>query len=305
MTGTLDGNQYARIKKSLFCQPEEEDDNDLYLNYHPSSIIGYGGFDIDFTIPNWMPMTFRPSPKMSLNQICASTAAYIFMHDAEQQRGDEVLVKTTSGVFGDRAALKSLMSRCPIDSRIINLVVARCNWLISMAKCKSVWYFPTEFAIFIPVNDEGQHWYCVVVDFHDRKVFWLDSLRSNERFHARRHAVLKLVIFLEGIFLHESFKELIPHIRDDLITKFPIIEPEGLPQQRHGSNDCGDWVAKWMIECAFNSHYDSETVVTATRMKLVIFLCQSCNNLLVNELVSKAAHYWDVQKKMRKALIKV
>jgi hypothetical protein len=29
-------------------------------------------------------------------------------------------------------------------------------------------------------------------------------------------------------------------------------------------NDCGDWVAKWMIECAFNSHYDSETVSEIT-----------------------------------------
>jgi hypothetical protein len=51
-TGTLDGNQYARIKRSLFCQPEEEDDNDFYLNYRPSSIIVYEGFDIDFIIPD-------------------------------------------------------------------------------------------------------------------------------------------------------------------------------------------------------------------------------------------------------------
>ncbi|WJX77448.1 hypothetical protein P8452_60757 [Trifolium repens] len=86
---------------------------------------------------------------MSLHQICASTVAYIFMHDAEQQRSNEVLVKTTSGVFCDKAALKSLIPRCPIDSQIINLVVARCNWVISMAKCKSVWYFPTEFAHYV------------------------------------------------------------------------------------------------------------------------------------------------------------
>jgi hypothetical protein len=31
-----------------------------------------------------MPITFRPTPKMNVNDICAYTAAYIFMHDDEQ-----------------------------------------------------------------------------------------------------------------------------------------------------------------------------------------------------------------------------
>jgi hypothetical protein len=38
-------------------------------------------------------MAFRPSPRMSLHQICASTVAYIFMHDAEQQRRYAFLIR--------------------------------------------------------------------------------------------------------------------------------------------------------------------------------------------------------------------
>jgi hypothetical protein len=49
-TGTSAENEYKRIKKNLFCHPEEHDDNDFYLNYHPSSIMGYEGFDFDFII---------------------------------------------------------------------------------------------------------------------------------------------------------------------------------------------------------------------------------------------------------------
>jgi hypothetical protein len=49
-TGKSAENEYKRIKKNIFCHPEEHDDNDFYLNYHPSSIMGYEGFDFDFII---------------------------------------------------------------------------------------------------------------------------------------------------------------------------------------------------------------------------------------------------------------
>ncbi|MCH85370.1 Ulp1 protease family carboxy-terminal domain protein, partial [Trifolium medium] len=149
---------------------------------------------------------------------------------------------------------------------IVNLVVARTNWLIdSLGKRKSVWYFPTEFAqyalsghhnaeyvrtiyqdkfmptnsivskIFIPMNDEGVHWYLLVVDFIERKLIWLDSLPSEARYHSRRHAILRLVIFLEQILLHSSFHELNLIGSDNLITNFSIVQPRCLPQQRPGS----------------------------------------------------------------------
>jgi hypothetical protein len=43
-------NIYKWIKKNLLCQPEEDNDNDFYLNYYPSSIMGYEGFDFGFVI---------------------------------------------------------------------------------------------------------------------------------------------------------------------------------------------------------------------------------------------------------------
>jgi hypothetical protein len=46
-------------------------------------------------------------------------------------------------------------------------------------------------------------------------------------------------------------------------------------------------------------------VVTATRMKLALYLCQSSNNTLLNEIVSKSATHWDIEEKKRKALVKV
>ncbi|PNX58803.1 3-isopropylmalate dehydratase large subunit, partial [Trifolium pratense] len=71
------------------------------------------------------------------------------------------------------------------------------------------------------------------------------------------------------------------------------------------SNDCGVWVAKWMIECGYMNDYENVAVVTATRMKLALFICLSANNVLKNELVSNATKNWDDQHKKRRALVKV
>ncbi|KAL5076552.1 hypothetical protein RYX36_015536 [Vicia faba] len=46
-------------------------------------------------------------------------------------------------------------------------------------------------------------------------------------------------------------------------------------------------------------------VVIPTRMKLALYLVQSSNNVLFNEVVSKATKYWDIQENRRKALVKI
>ncbi|WJX28013.1 hypothetical protein P8452_16781 [Trifolium repens] len=335
-TGMLEDHQYKKINKILFCQPEEEDDNDFLLNHDPSTQLGYECFNTGVPIPEWMPVTFRPTPRMNLNDICAYTTAYVFMRDDEQKHGDEVIIKSTSDVFGDRKALKSLMPKTAVDSEIINLVVARSNWLIdSLGKRKSVWYMPTQFAqycldekykvdyirrryqknfmptnsvvskIFIPMNDQGSHWFLLVVDFNERKCYWLDSAPSEETHHPRRHSIIRMQVKLEEILFDHSYKlmNLIGH--DNLITNFTIVQPSRLPQQRPGLNDCGLWVSKWMIECPFSSNYENITVVTATRLKLALYLCHSSNNVLLKPLLTKAARYWSDMERKRKALVNV
>ncbi|KAK2417630.1 hypothetical protein P8452_05748 [Trifolium repens] len=110
---------------------------------------------------------------------------------------------------------------------------------------------------------------------------------------------------LEDILFDASYKlvNLIGH--DNLITNFSIVQPSRLPQQRPGSNDCGLWVSKWMIECPFSSNYENVTVVTATRLKLALYLCHSSNNVLLKPLLTKAAQYWSDMERKRKALVNV
>lgn len=55
----LDEKQYQMIRKKIFCQSKEEDDNDCYINFHPSSIIGNESFDIAFEIPQVLIIYFE------------------------------------------------------------------------------------------------------------------------------------------------------------------------------------------------------------------------------------------------------
>jgi len=49
------------------------------------------------------------------------------------------------------------------------------------------------FQIFIPINDREIHWYLMVVDFLENKLFLLDPLPCEERQSLKRLEVLKLV----------------------------------------------------------------------------------------------------------------
>ncbi|PNX99568.1 Ulp1 protease family carboxy-terminal domain protein, partial [Trifolium pratense] len=285
----------------------DKDDTDFYLNYHPAGPVGYEGVSQEFQIPRWMPIAFRPSEEINLSDLCAYTATYIFKLDPEQLLGDEVLVQSTTNVIGDRKSLKSLMPKCHVDEKVINLVVARQNWLIdTIGKMKSIWYMPTEFAqhaleehkgadyvrnlyqanymtarpsvskMFIPMNDNGNHWYLMIVDFIQRKLVCLDSLRCDAREHFRRRAILKMAIFLEEIIMHESFSEdLTPFWPDRMISNYALHEPKHIAQQIPESNDSGVWVSKWMTECPFRSDYGNIIANTASRMRIAINLVKA------------------------------
>ncbi|GAU40236.1 hypothetical protein TSUD_219460 [Trifolium subterraneum] len=212
------------IRNHRLSQLEEEDDADFYLNYHPPGPVGCEGVAHDFHIPIWMPLTFRPIEAIDLSNVCAYIAAYIFKLDPKDLFGDEVLIQSTTNVVGDRKALKLLMPRCHLDEKIINLVVARQNWLMStIGKTRSIWYMPTEFVryaleehkdadhvrelyqadymtarpavsrMFIPMNDQGNHWHLLVVDFIRRTLIWLDSLNCPANTASRMRLAINLV----------------------------------------------------------------------------------------------------------------
>ncbi|KAL5101098.1 hypothetical protein RYX36_005425, partial [Vicia faba] len=50
--GMLHEKQYNRINRNLFCQPENYDDRDFYLNNQPGCLIRYDGTESNLEIPS-------------------------------------------------------------------------------------------------------------------------------------------------------------------------------------------------------------------------------------------------------------
>ncbi|KAL5061818.1 hypothetical protein RYX36_023555, partial [Vicia faba] len=75
MNGLLNKNLYNMLKKNLFFLPEEEDDNDFILNFHPSSNIGYEASDTGFFIPEIFYSYQRPR--------CALVSAVVDLLDRD------------------------------------------------------------------------------------------------------------------------------------------------------------------------------------------------------------------------------
>ncbi|GAU39001.1 hypothetical protein TSUD_378770 [Trifolium subterraneum] len=137
------------------------------------------------------------------------------------------------------------------------------------------------------MNDMCKHWYLMVVDFVEKKIVWLDSLHYAERDDFRRRAILQMVIILEEILVHKSYNDNItPCSPERMISNFSLCKPRHIQQQRPGSHD-----------------YGHITVNTATRMKLAIHLVKSKNNLMYDDVLSKAAAYWREEVHKRDFLV--
>ncbi|WJX13142.1 hypothetical protein P8452_03568 [Trifolium repens] len=142
----FDDFELSQINQGIVCKPEEDNDSDVYMSYHPAATVGYEGSRRAFPITEWMSMYFRPTKAMKLNYLVTATTTYIFQTNHAELLGREVLIKTNTGVMADRKTLKSLARRSVVDQEIINLVVARQNWFVDPdGKKKTVWYIPTEF----------------------------------------------------------------------------------------------------------------------------------------------------------------
>lgn len=326
--GMRSNNAQIQRNSDGLCELSVLSPRDCYTNYQPTNTTGFEGATDAVTIPEYFPLSIHPFPLVVMNDMEAYMAAYIFIADDENRHGEEILAKSELGVVGYRKTLKTLMPDCPVDMEVINLMCCKLTHLERYGGTPSMWYLPTNFAqyaldrmhspkdarelyqntfmgriedvrkIFIPMNDQGVHWYLVVVDFSERKMYVLDSAPCEERKLLRRRDVLKMTVFLEEMFMEDAFYVRGIKLGKHIISNFSVVEPRGLLSQRDGSNDSGVWVAAWMKECCRKNDYNCVEVFPDTRVKLAIGLVHSVYNLNMEKITEQACQHWkDVEEK--------
>ncbi|KAL5099765.1 hypothetical protein RYX36_004092, partial [Vicia faba] len=92
-TGMLHEKQYNKIKRNLFCKPEEYDDHDFYLNNQPRCLNGYNGTKKDNMVTSFGILQPTCLPKQRLNLL---KLAHYLLQSLNNVLLNEVLSKATT-----------------------------------------------------------------------------------------------------------------------------------------------------------------------------------------------------------------
>ncbi|KAJ1430365.1 Ulp1 protease family, C-terminal catalytic domain [Sesbania bispinosa] len=130
--------------------------------------------------------------------------------------------------------------------------------------------------IFIPMNDDNMHWYLLVVDIRKEHLILLDSMPCAMRDEWRSMDVTKVAKFIEGMLVDDSFYK----------------------------NDCGVWVARWMVECGWTDDYNTILVNNTTRMRTAIELVLNPYNEIKEAVQDRAVKYLKSNEEYRRSLVK-
>ncbi|XP_020972747.1 uncharacterized protein LOC107627917 [Arachis ipaensis] len=263
-------------------------------------------------IPKSMNLVFRPTEEMNLSLVDLAVAAYIFNQDLSES---EVLVDV-GDCFASRGALMTLAPKREVVDDVLNAVVR----MLTNGSKRSCWFLPTIIMqaalcgrsltsanmtsirnnymrskvdqttrIYQPMWSD-QHWYLMIVDIPRMKLVYLDSLRDPREADARKTAIIRVALYLEGVTLGKSWLSG-PEAMRPRFSTFEFEEPE-VPQQQGDSMDCGVWVAQWMIREHLWQDYGVQHVYNATRMRLAVDLVMKSHNKLAEDAVSKAFRHW-------------
>ncbi|KAJ1438266.1 Ulp1 protease family, C-terminal catalytic domain [Sesbania bispinosa] len=255
-------NVEERLKKKLFTPNTNGSTSGMYMNLQPLHSADYDGRKIGVQIPWWFPMLFRPPEDLILDDIQATIGAYVFAANIDEQKyGNEVLVSTEKGFFGERWKMLCLRPKHYLSQDI-----------------------------FVPLNDYNNHWYLMVVDMRQQKLVLLDSFPTADRNDIRRREVKKMAVYLEEMLTHPSFYELRVTMKQRL-TEFTLEVPQNIGRQAEESNDCGVWVCKWMIDCNWTTNYNIK-VDKGARFKLAINLVNKEHNVKNEEILKVATNHW-------------
>ncbi|TKY68410.1 Ulp1 protease family, carboxy-terminal domain protein [Spatholobus suberectus] len=102
------------------------------------------------------------------------------------------------------------------------------------------------------------------------------------------------------MLLHDSFCKS-QYTKKPHISDFALVVPDDIGQQLPDLNDCGIWVAKWMMERGWSEDYKIK-VDNETRMKLALELVLSSHNTQKNEVIKLAAGNWKNLEEKKKRI---
>ncbi|RYR20996.1 hypothetical protein Ahy_B03g066233 [Arachis hypogaea] len=205
---------------------------------------------------------FRPCAKMQLKSVQLEGLAYAFCASIEDP--SETMINVDDTIV-TREELACLAPERPISDKIIKLVVMKATW--DQAN-KTFWMLPPSFAvehfmghsldkmiatyiyrfmpvapdlkfIYVPIKEEGDHWYLMVISLLDGKLYQFDSNLNDDQVEPRQEIMKSLALKLSDMVTFGHYlKGDIPERKD--FMNFDVKEARGCPNVLKGTHNCNE-----------------------------------------------------------------
>ncbi|QHO01966.1 Ulp1 protease family, carboxy-terminal domain protein [Arachis hypogaea] len=216
-------------------------------------------------MPHCLDLSFRPTKEMKFFEYELAIAAYIFGNNLDPK---EVLIPDDH-CMGTRETLLTIMPGKPIIGDI-----------------------------FVPIH-LNDHWFLIVVNLLYGTVRYMDSFKRCTSMIERKRVIDDVLTYLEKFVSDKNFQETPSH-KNLQFSKYKFSEPT-VPQQKANSNDCGIWVAEWMILNHYWGVNKPWIVNDYSRMRLAVDLVYKWHNPKRDMIKELAVADWN--KKMQQSVL--
>ncbi|XP_072054139.1 uncharacterized protein [Arachis hypogaea] len=277
-------------------------------------------------MPHCLDLLFRPTKEMKFFEYELAIAAYIFGNNLDPK---EMLIPDDY-CMGTRKTLLTIMPGKPIigDVTLVCSMMTKGPFGPSNIKLRTQWFLPPTFSqivlsskqkcsgtmkyikdnfmgdlgglheIFVPIHLNG-HWFLIVVNLLYKTVRYMDSFKGCTSMTVRKGVIDDVLTYLEKFVSDKNFQETPSH-ENLQFSKYKFSEP-AVPQQKAKSNDCGIWVAEWMILNHYWGVNKPWVVNDYSRLRLAVDLVYKWHNPKRHTIKDLAVADWN--KKMQHLIV--
>ncbi|CAN0904651.1 hypothetical protein LINGRAHAP2_LOCUS23215 [Linum grandiflorum] len=151
--------------------------------------------------------------------------------------------------------------------------------------------------VFLPMIDEDDHCYLVVILMKENVVDMVDSLPRDERLFFRQSDIRTMMKFMSQVFkIMYASRKLDGEVPN--VDAFPIVIPEDVPRQQN-LFDCGMWVCNWMLQAIefLPNIYSLWLPTNLDRMKLALMLVKGPHNKVWEMLQGKIEEHANIRRR--------
>lgn len=231
------------------------------------------------------------------------------------------MVFAVGHVIGLRNEFQCLVPGGYVGRPIVKMTAMRVTWNQKHALSQNLWCLPPSFAsdalagydcekleiiyrhewmptfpnlrlIYVPIEEDSGHWFLMVINIEERKIYQLDPFLTDSKIEGRQQQIRKVAEVLSRMIL-EIYESDVPFCALPDFDNWKIQEARGVPN--YGNSDSsGLWVAEWInMQNSFTGQITGVVNPDHVRMRVGLRLLLGPHNQYKESLETNAKKHWN------------